>query len=131
MPVFVPVAELDKAKQEAAAAKVAETAELKAEAAKAERYRASHPGQLHFDFSWDQQKGREMGFQQIWNDDRFTYLRGQFQETPALYELRDGKPALINFDFVEGLYTVPKQLTHGHLAIGKKRVEFTRTAEVK
>ena len=36
LPVFVPAAELDKAKQEAAAAKAAQTAELKAEDTKAE-----------------------------------------------------------------------------------------------
>ena len=131
VPVFVPAAELDKAKQEAATAKAAQTAELKAEESKAEQYRAAYPGQLHFDFSWDQQKGRELGLQQIWHDDRFTYLRGQFQETPALYELKDGKPSLINFDFAEGLFTVPKELAHGYLVIGKKRVEFTRTTEVK
>ena len=44
-------------------------------------------------------KGKELGLQQIWRDDKFTYLRGQFQETPALYELKDGKGSLINFDF--------------------------------
>ena len=38
LPVFVPVAELDKAKQEAAAAKAAQAAELKAEQTKAEQY---------------------------------------------------------------------------------------------
>ncbi len=36
LPVFVPAAELDKAKQEAAAAKAAQAAELKAEETKAE-----------------------------------------------------------------------------------------------
>ena len=38
LPVFVPAAELEKAKQEAVAAKAAQTAELKAEEAKAETY---------------------------------------------------------------------------------------------
>jgi hypothetical protein len=46
LPVFVPVAELDKAKQEAAAAKAAQEAELKAEATKAEQYRSEYPGSL-------------------------------------------------------------------------------------
>ena len=128
MPVFVPAADLDKAKQEAAAAKAAQTAELKGEEAKAETYRSQYPGSLHFDFTWDQKKGREIGLQQIWHDDKFTYLRGQFQETPALYELKDGKGSLINFDYNAGLYTVPKELDHGYLAIGKKKVEFHRTA---
>jgi len=128
LPVFVPADELDKAKQEAAAAKAAQTAELKGEEAKAETYRSQYPGSLHFDFTWDQKKGRELGLQQIWHDDKFTYLRGQFQETPALYELKDGKGSLINFDYNAGLYTVPKELDHGYLAIGKKKVEFHRTA---
>jgi type IV secretion system protein VirB9 len=126
MPVFVPAAELDKAKQEAVAAKAAQTAELKAEEVKAETYRSQYPGSLHFDFTWDQKKGKELGLEQIWHDDKFTYLRGQFQETPALYELKDGKGSLINFDYNSGLYTVPKQLDNGYLAIGKKKVEFHR-----
>ena len=128
MPVFVPAAELDKAKQEAVAAKAAQAAELKSEEAKAETYRSQYPGSLHFDFTWDEKKGKELGLQQIWHDDKFTYLRGVFQETPALYELKDGKGSLINFDYNAGLYTVPKQLETGYLAIGKKRVDFHRTS---
>ena len=58
--------------------------------------------------------------------DKFTYLRGQFQETPALYELKDKKGSLINFDYNAGLYTVPKQLDNGYLTIGKQKVEFHR-----
>ncbi len=129
MPVFVPAAELDQAKQEAIAAKAAQAAELKSEEVKAETYRSQYPGSLHFDFTWDEKKGKELGLQQIWHDDKFTYLRGQFQETPALYELKDGKGSLINFDYNAGLYTVPKQLETGYLAIGKKRVDFHRSQE--
>jgi type IV secretory pathway VirB9-like protein len=131
MPVFVPAAELDKAKQEAAAAKEAQAAELKAENSKAEQYRSQYPGNLHFDYVWDQKKGRALGLVQIWRDDKFTYLRGQFQETPALYETKDKRGSLINFDFNDGLYTVPKQLDNGYLAIGKQKVEFHRTDEGK
>jgi type IV secretory pathway VirB9-like protein len=126
MPVFVPATELDKAKQEAVAAKAAQTAEVKAEESKAETYRSQYPGSLHFDYSWDQKKGKQLGLQQIWHDDKFTYLRGQFQETPALYELKDKKGSLINFDYNAGLYTVPKQLDNGYLTIGKQKVEFHR-----
>jgi type IV secretory pathway VirB9-like protein len=131
LPVFVPVAELDKVKQEAEAAKAAEAAERKAEETKAEQYRSQYPGSLHFDFVWDQKKAKELGLQQIWRDDKFTYLRGQFQETPALYELKDKKGSLINFDYSDGLYTVPKQLENGYLAIGKQKVEFSRVTERK
>jgi type IV secretory pathway VirB9-like protein len=126
LPVFVPAADLDKAKQEAAAAKAAQTAELKAEDNKAETYRSQYPGTLHFDYTWDAKKGNALGLEQIWRDGKFTYLRGHFQETPALYELKEKKPSLINFDFNSGLYTVPKELNNGYLEIGKKKVEFHR-----
>ena len=106
-----------------------EAAELKAEETKAEQYRSQYPGILHFDYTWDQAKGKALGLQQIWRDDKFTYLRGQFQETPALYEVKDRKGSLINFDFNAGLYTVPKELENGYLAIGKQKVEFHRTEE--
>jgi type IV secretory pathway VirB9-like protein len=131
LPVFVPAVEMDRVKQEAASAKAAEAAERKAEEAKAEQYRSQYPGSLHFDFVWDQKKAKELGLQQIWRDDKFTYLRGQFQETPALYELKDKKGSLINFDYSDGLYTVPKQLENGYLAIGKQRVDFSRITEKK
>ena len=131
LPVFVPAAELDKVRQEAAAAKAAEAAILKTEQSKEEAYRSQYPGSLHFDYTWDKSKGKELGLQAIWRDDKFTYLRGQFQETPALYEVKDKKPSLINFDFANGLYTVPKQLDNGYLAIGKQKVEFHRTEEAR
>ena len=126
LPVFVPVAELDKARQEAVSAKAAQAAEMKAQEGKAETFRSQYPGSLHFDYSWDHKKGKELGLQQIWRDDKFTYLRGQFQETPALYELKDKKGSLINFDYNAGLYTVPKQLEIGYLTIGKQKVDFHR-----
>jgi type IV secretion system protein VirB9 len=129
LPVFVPAADLERAKQETAAAKAAAVAELKAEDTKAEQYRSRYPGSLHFDYAWDGKKGRELGLQQIWRDDKFTYLRGHFQETPALYETKDGKGSLINFDFSNGLFTVPKELDNGYLAIGKQKVAFHRTGK--
>ncbi len=129
LPVFVPAADLDKVKQGAATAQAAQAATLKSEQIKEETYRSQYPGSLHFDYVWDEKKGKDLGLQQIWRDDKFTYLRGQFQETPALYEVKDKKPSLINFDFSNGLYTVPKELDSGYLAIGKQKVEFHRTTE--
>jgi type IV secretory pathway VirB9-like protein len=129
MPVFVPATEFAKVKQEAAAAQAAQAATLKAEQTKEESYQSQYPGTLHFDYTWDKSKGKTLGLQQIWRDDKFTYLRGQFQETPALYEVKDKRPSLINVDFSNGLYTVPKELDNGYLAIGKQKVEFHRTEE--
>ena len=126
MPVFVPAAEVDKHKREAAEAQAREANQRKAEESKAEQDRSTYPGQLHFDYTWDQKKGTALGLEQVWRDDKFTYLRGHFQETPALYELKDKKGSLINFDFANGLYTVPKTVEMGYLAIGKQKVEFRR-----
>lgn len=127
LPVFVPAPELDQAKQEITAAKAAEAATLRAEHTKEEEYRSRYPGTLRFDYAWNKSKGDALGLHEIWHDDKFTYLRGDFEETPALYEVQAGKPSLINYDFNDGLYTVPKELANGYLIIGKQKVEFHRT----
>ncbi|GAA3771397.1 type IV secretion system protein VirB9 [Terriglobus roseus] len=126
MPVFVPAAELDRAKREAAEATAKEATERKAAETKAEAYRSQYPGQLHFDYTWDRKKAGELGLQEVWRDDKFTYLRGHFQETPVLYETKDGKGSLINWDYNDGLYTVPKTVLQGYLTIGKQRLDFRK-----
>jgi type IV secretion system protein VirB9 len=130
-PVFVPAAEADakeaQLKKEVDDARKAAEADHKAVATATESFKASYPGTLHFDYTWDQKKGAALGIEQIWRDDKFTYLRGKFQETPALYELKDGKGSLINYDFANGLYTIPKTLAQGYLSIGKQRVDFRQT----
>jgi type IV secretion system protein VirB9 len=63
----------------------------------------------------------------IYHDGKFTYIRASPQETPALYEVKDGKPNLINFDFKDGIFIVPKVLDSGYLAIGKQKLSFERT----
>jgi hypothetical protein len=60
MPVFVPAAELDKVKQDAAAAKAAEAATLKSEQSKEESYRSQYPGSLHFDYTWDKSRAKSL-----------------------------------------------------------------------
>jgi type IV secretory pathway VirB9-like protein len=130
-PVFIPAAEVDakeaQLRKEADDAKKAAETDHKTLAAAVESYKASYPATLRFDFTWDQKKGSALGIQQIWHDDKFTYLRGQFQETPALYELKDGKGSLINYDFANGLFTIPKIVEQGYLAIGKQRVNFRQS----
>lgn len=92
-----------------------------------ERERQAFPSQMHFDYRYRDQP--EFQVAAIYRDDRFTYIRADPQETPALYEIKDGKPSLIQFRFDGGLYTVPKVLDRGYLAIGKKKLYFTREAE--
>jgi len=132
-PVFVPAAEVETAKREAAAAKTDAAQTVQREQSKAqneiESFRSKYPGTLRFDYHWDQKVGDKLGVIQIFRDDRFTYIAALPQETPTLYEVKDGKPSLINFDFGNGLYTVPKRIDRGYLAIGKQRMDFWESAE--
>ncbi len=125
-PVFVPASEAANLQKQLADAKAAQEAEHKAAQDTAEKTRTGYPGELHFDYAWDRAKAAKLGVQQIWRDDRFTYIAGKFEEPPVVYELKDKKGSLINFDFANGLYTIPKRLDAGYVAIGKARVDFHR-----
>ena len=62
----------------------------------------------------------------IWHDGQFTYIKSDATELPALYEVKDGKPALVNFQVHQGTYVVPKVLDDGYLALGKERFSFAQ-----
>jgi type IV secretory pathway VirB9-like protein len=62
----------------------------------------------------------------IYTDDRFTYIRARPEETPALYEIKDGKPNLVQFEYKNGAYIVGKVLESGYLAIGKQKLSFSK-----
>jgi type IV secretion system protein VirB9 len=40
--------------------------------------------------------------------------------------MKDGKPALVNFQVHQGTYVVPKVVDNGYLALGKERFTFTQ-----
>ena len=103
MPVFVPAADLDRARREAAEAAAKEATERKAAETRAEAYRSQYPGQLHFDYTWDRKKAAPLGLEEVWRDEKFTYVRDKFEETPVLYETKDGKGSLINWSYNDGL----------------------------
>ena len=50
----------------------------------------------------------------IWHDGQFTYIKADATELPALYEVKDGQPALVNFQVHDGTYVVPKVLERGY-----------------
>lgn len=62
----------------------------------------------------------------IWHDGKFTYIKSEASELPALYEVKDGKPAIVNFQVHDGTYVIPKVLDEGYLALGKERYSFSR-----
>lgn len=88
-------------------------------------FRSSYPSALQFGYKF--QRGRKPFFvDAIYHDGRFTYIKAKPDETPALYELKDGKPNLVSFDFQDGTFVIPKVLDRGYLAIGKQRSTFRR-----
>jgi type IV secretion system protein VirB9 len=95
------------------------------------RFRSEYTAKLHFDFVFDKKAAAEPFLvSAIYHDDRFTYIRCDAREKPALYEVKDAKPNLINFQLENGVYVAPKILDSGYLAIGKKKLTFTRRMAV-
>jgi type IV secretion system protein VirB9 len=62
----------------------------------------------------------------IYHDDRFTYIEAKPEEAPSVYEVKDGKASLIQYEFKDGLYTIPKILDDGYLRVGKAELKFHR-----
>ena len=91
------------------------------------QYRVGYPAKLDFDYVLSKMANQAPFLvSAIYHDDRFTYVKSAAREKPAIYEIKDGKPNLINFDFDNGVYVIPKILDSGYLAVGKKRASFQR-----
>jgi type IV secretion system protein VirB9 len=91
------------------------------------KFRADYQSKLQFDYNVEGKALREPFLVSvIYHDDAFTYIKCAAREKPTLYEVKDGKPSLINFQLANGVYIVPKVLNTGYLAVGKKRVVFAR-----
>ena len=91
-----------------------------------EAFRAEYPGRLRFEYRLDSDAAkRPFLVEAMWHDGRFTYIRSRAQESPALYELRDGDPSLVAFDLSQdGLYVARHVLDDGWLQIGDKRLRW-------
>ena len=88
-------------------------------------FKAAYPTRLDFAYRYDAHH-KPFFVEAIYTDGAFTYIKADAKELPALYELRDGRPNLINFQVEHGTYIVPKVLDKGYLAIGKQRFAFER-----
>ena len=104
-----------------------QTQEARQEAlAQIDGFREAYPRRLKFPYRL-QKKAHEWPFlvSGMWHDGQFTYLRSTAQESPALYEVKDGKPSLVAYDLHEdGLYIARHVLGDGWLKIGKKKVTW-------
>ncbi|MHB8527288.1 MAG: TrbG/VirB9 family P-type conjugative transfer protein [Candidatus Acidiferrales bacterium] len=128
---FVPASEVDAYQREIQSVRDQAAAQVKGAQASAkqqiEKFRSEYPTKLQFDYQLDRKATREPFLvSAIFHDDRFTYIKCAAPEKPAIYEVKDGKPNLINFDLENGVYIIPKIVDAGYLAIGKKKVTFTR-----
>ncbi len=92
------------------------------------KIRQQYPGSLQFDYRYDHENEAPFNIAAIYRDDKFTYIKGTPQEAPAVYEIKDGKPNLIQYEFNAGLYTIPKILDQGYLVVGKKKLMFRRVS---
>jgi type IV secretion system protein VirB9 len=88
-------------------------------------FRAVYPVQLQFPYQY-RAHVKPFDVSAIYTDGTFTFIRAGASELPALYEIRDGQPNLVNFQVEQGVYVVPKVLESGYLAIGKQRLAFQK-----
>lgn len=86
-------------------------------------FRQGYPARLQFTYGAFKYE-RPFLVRAMWHDGQFTYVKSDATELPALYELKDGKPELVNFQVRQGTYVVPKVLERGYLAIGSQRFAF-------
>jgi hypothetical protein len=88
-------------------------------------FQQEYPSKLQFSYGSPKYE-KPFLVRSIWHDGRFTYIESDATELPALYELKDGKPALVNFQVNQGTYVVPKVVDDGYLALGKERFSFAQ-----
>ena len=115
--------QVDIAKAEARDAKNAAQAAIERETG---QFRAQYPSSLKFPYRIEAGK-RPFNITAMYTDGKFTYIQAHPEEPPALYELKDGKPNLVQFEFRDGTYIAAKVLDSGYLAIGKQKLSFVRS----
>lgn len=88
-------------------------------------YQQEYPSRLQFAYGTPKYE-KPFLVRAIWHDGQFTYIRSDSSELPALYEMKDGAPALVNFQVQGGTYVIPKVVDDGYLSLGKQRLPFGR-----
>ncbi len=115
---LVSASEVDAARAQAALAQIHATQAV-------EQFRTDYPTQaLKFDYAFHNESPFDVSA--IYHDDRFTYIKSTASEKFSVYELKDGKPDLINFQLKDGTYVIPKIVDRGYLEIGKHKLSFER-----
>lgn len=128
-PKFVPAQQVEDYQRQVEAAKAeAKTATQNAQRTmdhEINRFRAEYPSKLTFDYQF-RAKRRPFCVTAMFHDDKFMYIRASPQEIPTLYEVKDGRPNLISFEYRDGAFVAPKILDRGYLMIGNQKLTFQR-----
>ena len=88
-----------------------------------EALRAEYPARLAFEYRLDRAATRRPFLvEAMWHDGTFTYIRSRRQESFAVYEIKDGEPAVVPVQLAgDGLYIVHSVMGDGWLQIGDRR----------
>jgi type IV secretory pathway VirB9-like protein len=124
-PKFYTAAQFDGVQSELTEARNAVEAERRHATEAIAAYQQQYPAKLQFVYGTPKYE-KPFLVRAIWNDGQFTYVKTDATELPALYEMQDGKPALVNFQVVNGTYVVPKVIERGYLALGKAQFTFSQ-----
>jgi len=125
IPRYYPAAQMDACREDLThAQEVAKQADARIHEATT-ACRAAYPAQLRFPYIFERAK-KPFFVEAIFHDDHFTYIRLSAPEVPALYEIADGGTQLVEFEYRDGLFVIPKVLDRGYLAWGKQQLHFSR-----
>lgn len=122
-PKYFSAAQVQELREDLAKARAAaDEAKRRADEAVA-AYRQQYPTRLQFVYGTPEYE-RPFFVRAIWHDGKFTYVKTDARELPALYEETDGDPSLVNFQVHNGTYVIPKVLDRAYLSLGERRFEF-------
>lgn len=136
-PKFYPAADVEALKAQLAkvesearaaqgAADAAQQEKAEATAAAAAGATRDYPAQLRF---YAVSPMPPFNVKSMWTDGKYTWIRTSAREIYTVLEIKDKKPAEVNFDVQEhGLYVMPKVLGDGRLKLGDKEIPFIAPA---
>jgi len=90
-----------------------------------DEYKEAYPLALKFDYRY-KANSAPFNVQSIYHDEKFTYIKTNATEKFSVYEMKDGKPNLINYDVRDGTYIIPTVMQEGYVQLGNKKMQFTR-----
>lgn len=120
---WVPVAQFEALQADLIVAKAQIDAERTRAAEQVAAAKVTAPAALHFDYQPVKDE-KPFHVKALWHDGRFTYIQHTAREGFSIYETKDGKPTLVDFQAQGSTYIVSKVIENGYLAIGKSKLPF-------